>query len=167
MKKIIYLIIVMSLFLVSCNKSEKAVKIDDELLNKFPRDAQAILKNANPDLVTIDYLVENADNYAVEFDTDRNDFFVVLKGTVTEITTTDYSKEDLSILENDDAIEIMKNTLYFDYRIDDSETTIGKSISIGEDEPKIKLEKEYYFFIIVTEIVDKYNFSIVNYFNLN
>lgn len=62
------------LFLTSCSKKESAVKVDEVLLNKFPNSVKSIIQDSNPDVVTINYLTNNAEAYATSIDTQRNDF---------------------------------------------------------------------------------------------
>jgi hypothetical protein len=165
--KYLILTILSCVLLVSCGTTNKSNKIDEELLNKFPSDTQELLKDVNPDLIDIKYLIDNSEKYKTELDSDRNDFFVVVKGDVTEIDKTDYSGEDLSIMENKEAAELLKNTISYDIHLDNNSIPLSDNILLGEPEPKIETGKEYYFFIHVSKIVDDYNYSIIDCFNLN
>lgn len=165
--KYLIITILSCVLLAGCGTNNKSNKIDEELLNKFPSDTQEVLKDVNPDLIDINYLVDNSEKYKTELASDRNNFFVVVKGTVTDINKTDYSSEDLSIMENKDAAELLKNTISYDIYLDKVKVPLSENIQTGEVEPDIKQGKEYYFFIYVTKIVDDYNYSIIDYFNLN
>ena len=168
MKKIVItLLLISSNLLVGCNKIADVAKLDDKQMNMFPSSVKVILEDANPDIVSMDYLEEHAKDYAIEFETDRNDYFVILKGTVTDVNIIDYSKEDLSILDNEDKETLLKDIISYEYYIDESKSYINTSINIGEKEPDIDDGKEYYFFIIVNEIGNDYVYNIVDYFNLN
>lgn len=167
MKKVIINIILFCLLLIGCRSKEKSYKIDENLLNKFPSSIQGVIKEVNPDIVTMKYLINNSDKYKTELGSDRNDFFVIVKGTVTDIKKTNYSNEDLSILKNEDMASLLKNTISYSYSIDKNNTPLEDSITIGEQEPNIDTDKEYYFFVTVNKYGNEYSYNIIDYFNLN
>lgn len=149
------------------NETETATKIDDKLMNHFSMSDQLFFKDTNPDVVSMSYLIKNARDYVTEIGTGRNDFFVLVKGTVTGIEVTDYSKEDLSFMENQDVAAFLKDVISYDIYIDNAEEPLSDNIKTGDKEPSIEENKEYYFMVSVSELTGDYSFSVLEIYNFN
>ena len=163
MKKLLLALLCCTLLSTSCSSStSSAKKIDDTLLNHFSSDNQALLKEANPDLVTMDYLVDHAVDYSTSLSSDRNDFFVVVHGTVTNIETEKY---DDSILDNMDPemADLLRGKTKVAIYLDNCSTSLDDS----DNEYNVELNKEYYFFVYVTDGSDGYRYTPFSCFNFD
>lgn len=159
MKKFIT-IFICTIILTGC--SAKPERLDDKALNCFSYDSKILVQSVNPDLVTMDYLIKHPDDYVTPIDTTDDDFFVVVKGKVTSIKVTDYSKEDLSIMDNKEAAELLSSQIGYEYNIDDSTDFLSNYDDIGITE-----DKEYYFMVCVREIGNSYSFLVLDAFEAN
>lgn len=169
MKKIFALSLIIAFALTGCLQATQptSFRIDDELMNMFPTDTQYFLKDVNPDVVSMEYLIENYEKYKTEIGSDRNDFFVIVKGTITDIKITNYSKEDLTIMENKEMAKLLENVISYDFYLDNCDLPLGENILSGDPEPTLEIDKEYYFFVTVSELADEPSFSVIEIFNFN
>lgn len=154
-KKLILLLLTAILLLFGCGSStSSAQKISDTLLNHFPSDEQLLLKEANPDLVTMEYLVEHSSDYSTNLSSDRNDFFVVVHGTVTSIETEEYDEDILDKMDPDIASSLRGKT-NVDIFLDDCLTALSDPINAYN----VEKDKEYYFFVYVKENSSNYSYT--------
>jgi len=163
MKKLILFLCVY--LMVGCSKSsnlQKPSTIDTIDMNAFPYEIQLLLENNKPDVVSMDYLVDNPEDYVTDLMANENDFFVLVKGAVSSIDITDYSKEDLSIMENKDAANLLSNTTAYDYYLGDSEVALSGSFTGGEKVTDVEKGHEYYFTVVVREIGAEYSYLVLN-----
>lgn len=153
MKKVI-IILLCCILLSGCGSSSSAEKIDEKLMNHFSSDDQAILNEANPDLVTMEYLVNHSSDYASNLSSDRNDFFVVVHGTVTSIETEEYDDSILDKMDPDMA-DLLRGKTGAEIFLDDCST----SLSDPDSEYDVKVGNEYYFFVSVKEGTSGYRYT--------
>lgn len=165
MKKIIILIL-FAIILTSCNKKETVEKFDTATLKQFDWETRVFIEDMDPDIVSMDYLVKNADKYLSDVFAAQYKY-VFVKGTVTDIKITDYSKEDLSIMSNQEVAEFLSQRISYDIFLDGVEESLSENIIIGEPEPDIEIGKEYYFMVSVSELVGRYSFSILEIYDID
>lgn len=161
MKKTI-IILICCILLTGCSTSSSAKKIDAKLMNHFPTDEQSILNEANPDLVTMEYLVDHSSDYATTLTSNRNDFFVVVHGTVTNIETEKY---DDSILDKMDPTiaDLLRGKVKTEIYLDDCSTPL----SDPDSEYDVEIGKEYYFFVYVKEDISGYSYTPFSCYNFD
>lgn len=156
-------IVVMLLLCVSlCGCGSSASKVDDALMNHFSSDYRELLKEANPDVVSMEYLVKHASDYACDITSERNDFFVVLCGCVSNVEAVEYDEDILSGMDEDVAA-LLRESNSLDVYLDDS----AESISVDAELYDIEVGREYYFFVHVRESVSGYSFSAFDVFDFN
>lgn len=165
MKKIIILVL-SAIILTSCNKKETVEKFDTTTLKQFDWETRVFIEDMDPDIVSMSYLVKNADKYLSDVFAAQYKY-VFVKGTVTDIKITDYSKEDLSIMNKPEMEEVLSQTISYDIYLDNIEEPLSDNISIGEPEPDIEIGKEYYFMVNVSELVGKYSFNVLEIYDID
>lgn len=156
------IIIILSLLLTGCS-STNVRKIDDKLLNHFSSSDQALLQEVNPDVVTMEYLVKHSKDYACELDTDRNDFFVLMHGTITDISIRSYDEEEVRALLPADMADTLLASTVADVYIDGC----ADSIRVDIDEFPVETGAEYYFFVHVSESFEGYSYNAFQVFDFN
>ncbi len=163
MKKQIILILLCSLLFVGCKSDvESASKVDDTLMNHFTKSEQALIKEINPDVVTMQYLVDHSEDYAVSLDSDRNDFFVIVRGTVTKLENVTYDDEILNKMDPDIA-SLLRDKTSVDFYLDDCPI----SMSDTDSNFGLELDNEYYFYTHVTEGATGYRYTPFKCFKFN
>jgi hypothetical protein len=153
MKKILALLPVCMVLLISCSKEQAVQKASQELISLFPYGIQTLV-STDTDVVSMEYLVKHAEDYKSELFEEK---FVIVKGKITDIDVTDYSKEDLSIMENKEAAELLSDVVSYDYYIDD----ITEPLTNNSDYLDIDESKEYYFIVKVSQIASSYSYIIM------
>ena len=159
--KIILMVITLILIGAGCGSSS-VQKIDDKLLNHFSTDQQAILKEANPDLVTMEYLVAHASDYATTLTSDRNDFFVVVHGTVTNLKKEEYDDAILDGMDPEMA-NLLRGKTGVDIYLDNCST----ALTDADNEYNVEINKEYYFFVLVKDGASGYRYTPFACFNFD
>lgn len=145
-------------FLSGCGSS--AAKVDDSLMNHFSSDYRILLTEANPDVVSMEYLVEHASDYACDYDSDRNDFFVVLHGSVTDMNIVEYDEEILSRMSEDIA-DTLRNSVRAELYLDDCDVCLDIDLGLHD----VEIGSTYYFFVSVREMDSGYSFSAYEVFD--
>ncbi len=153
MKKIIVALCV--ILLTACSKTDTVSKINDDLMKSFPVDVQLYLKDLDPDIVSMEYLLNNPEDYVSKLGENK---FVLVKGNVTDITVIDYSKEDLSIMENQEMADLLKDVVVYDYYIDDTKTPLSDNLGNTD----VRIDKEYYFLVSVRDQIGEYTYSVID-----
>jgi hypothetical protein len=150
MKKLL-IVCIIGLLLTGCAADEKPVKLNENAINGLPYGTREYIKSENPDVVTMKYLIKNAEDYIGGF--------VIVAGKVDRVDVTDYSKEDLSIM-SDRAIEVLKDVISYDVYLDGAD----RPLTDNTDNPNVDTGKEYYFYVSVNKIID-HTFNIIDVFN--
>ena len=158
----LFFVTIFCVLLCGCS-SGSPEKIDDDLLNHFSSKERSILKEANPDLVTMHYLVDHSSDYATDIDSERNDFFVVVKGTVTKLETEEYDDDILDKMDPEMA-DLLRGKTSTDIYLDKCDIPLNDS----DSEYSIKVGKEYYFYVTVSEKSNgDYRYTLFNCFDFN
>lgn len=153
MKKTLAIISVCMVLLISCSKEQSVQKASQEVISLFPYGIQTLV-DTETDIVSMEYLVKHAEEYKSELIEEN---FVIVKGEITDIDVTDYSKEDLSIMGNKEAAELLSDVVSYDYYIDD----ITDPLTNNSDYLEIDENKEYYFIVKVSQIASSYSYLIM------
>ena len=152
------IILSISAFLSGCGSS--AAKVDDSLMNHFSSDYRAMLAEVNPDVVSMEYLVEHASDYACDNDSDRNDFFVILRGCVSDLKIIEYDEEILSKMDEDMA-DTLRNSTRAELYFDGCEECVDIDLNLHD----VEVGGTYYFFVSVRERSSGYSFSAFEVFD--
>lgn len=158
MRKII--IPLLCILLVGCSSSEKPQKIDATLMNHFPSTERTVLNEINPDVVTMQYLIDHSSDYATKLGSDRNDFFVIVHDIVEKIETEEYDDDILDRMDPEMADLLRGKT----------ETNIffpNCSIPLSFSEEDFKVGNEYYFYVTVIDGSTGYRYIPFKYFDFN
>lgn len=162
--RVVLLLVCMSM-IGGCGGKAKKILDNEEVLNKFPTMQKEVLKDANPDLVDMNYLVKHAKDYVVELPTDRNDYFVVVRGVVERVETSSYDEETIDSLDMDEyGKSLLRNTTYRDIYFEGCDTPLPDNYNKNDEVKEYEEGKEYYFYVIVTELLDEYNYKIFESF---
>lgn len=138
-------------------------KIDDKLLNHFSSKERTILEEVNPDLVSMQYLVKHASDYATDITSDQNDYFVVVKGTVSALETEEYDDELLDKMDPDMA-DLLRGKAKTDIYLDECDTPLCDTYS----EYDLEVGNEYYFYVYVSESLNNnYRYTLFKCFDFN
>lgn len=157
-------LILCSLLLVGCSSnSETALKVDDTLLNRFSRSEQRLIKEVNPDVVTMQYLVDHAEDYATSLESDRNDFFVIVHGTVTKLETIEYNDDDILDQMDSNVADLLRGTTNTDFYLDNCSVAMMDS----DSEYNLKTGNEYYFYVYVSDGATGYRYIPFKCFDFN
>lgn len=158
-----FALILCSLLLVGCStNTETTAKVDDTLLNHFSKSEQRVIEEVNPDVITMQYLVNHAEDYATSLDTDRNDFFVIVHGTVTKLETVEYDDAILEQMDADTA-DLLRGKTSVNFYLDNCSTAMIDS----DSKYNLKTDKEYYFYVKVSESATGYRYIPFKCFNFN
>ena len=151
MKKSIVLLVILVSILSSCNSGSKS-KLDPNSISTFDLSTQRLIEQIDPDLVDINFFVSHKTYYITDFNNDY--FFVVVKGKITkhdEENLNDLLKEFKEIGGSSKYGEILlKDSIGHDIYVDNSSTPLTKTTKINDD-LKISVGKEYYFFVTVAK----------------
>lgn len=159
MRKILTLLFVCMVFLTACNKEQSVQKASQEVISLFPFGIHSLV-DTETDIVSMEYLVKHAEDYKSELSEEN---FVIVKGKITDIDVTDYSKEDLSIMENKEAAELLSNVVSYDFYIDNS----TEPLTNNSDYLDLEENKVYYFVVKVSEIASSYSYLIIEAVEIN
>lgn len=151
-KKILALLF--CVLLTGCSSNDAAQKIDEKLMNHFPSNEQALLEEVNPDLITMEYLINHSSDYATDLSSDRNDFFVVVHGTVANIETEEYDDEILDRMDPEIA-DLLRGKTKTEIFFNDCSTPLTDSDSDFD----VEIGNEYYFFVYVQEDSSGYRYT--------
>lgn len=139
-------------------------KIDDKLLNHFSSKDRTILEEVNPDLVSMQYLVKHASDYATDITSDRNDYFVVVKGTVTKLETEEYDDDDILDKMDPEMADLLRGKVKTDIYLDECDIPLSDT----DSEYNIEVGNEYYFYVMVSENFNgDYRYTLFNCFDFN
>ena len=148
MKKIILALLALALLTGCSTTNKKPTKLTDTHLDKMPKDKQIFFSNEDYDVVSMDYFIKHKEDYISELGENK---FVFITGEIVDINITDYSKEDLSIMSNQDMAELIKNLVSYKIYLYDSDEYLSEDIKNYEPELDIDIGDEYLFFVSVTK----------------
>lgn len=87
-----FILVVLMITMVGCG-SEQPTKASGKVLNVLPDDLRKQVAEANPDVVTLDYLGNHADDYKK----DELSIVVIVKGKVTHFGISKYGDYTVSL----------------------------------------------------------------------
>lgn len=150
--RLLFCFLFISLLLTGCigaaeAKPLKAVAIIDH----FPEENHALIREVNPDIVDIHYLSDHVEQYATHLGTESEDFFVIVKGKVDEIKVEDFQKDATNMHSElpDDIKDYLAESVFRKIYLDNSTIPLMDTYEKGRENFQLEVEQEYYFFVTI------------------
>lgn len=165
--KFFLLLALSSIYLLNgCSSVEK---INQDELESFPSEIQDVILATNPDVVSIEYLLKNSDDYVLDIkEVSIEKYltnFVIVTGRIAKIEEIIYSEEENDFLldkykDNEEMLNVIFNYKRYNVYIDESKLPIEYSVP-AENELDIKENFEYYFITKVSSYYEgSYNYNL-------